>query len=141
MLFFFRNTNPWHDLCWTHGTICPWPESTAAGSICVRPALKTVPHFNRTDASYRQQFQNRITQQEVTAIRKMAPIHVIVYYPGTEAGKEALARRVSDVHAAAVNQRLKSLNCPTSQKLALLDAVIETKKKENREQDLGQSSV
>ena len=103
--------------------------------------MKTVTHFNRTDASYRQQFRNRITQQEVTAIRKMAPIHVIVYYPGTEAGKEALARRVSDVHAAAVNQRLKSLNCPTSQKLALLDAVIETKKKENREQDLGQSSV
>ena len=59
---------------------------------------------------------------------------MIVYYPITEAGKEALARWVSDVHAAAVNQRLKSLNCPTSQKLALLDAVIETKKKGSREQ-------
>lgn len=66
--------------------------------------------------------------REVTVIRKMAPIHVIVYYPKTEAGKEELARRVSDVHATAVNQRLKSLNCPTSQKLELLDAVIETKK-------------
>ena len=65
----------------------------------------------------------------------MAPINLIVYYPKTEAGKEELARRVSDVHAAAVNQRLKSLNCPTSQKLALLDAVIETKKKENRERE------
>ena len=64
----------------------------------------------------------------------MAPIRVIVYYPKTEAGKEELARRVSDVHAAAVNQRLKSLNCPTSQKLALLDAVIETRK-ENRERE------
>ena len=64
----------------------------------------------------------------------MVPIHVIVYYPKTEAGKEELARRVSDVHAAAVNQRLKSLNCPTSQKLALLDAVIKTKKKGSREQ-------
>ena len=71
--------------------------------------------------------------REVTAIRKIAPIHVIVYYPKTEAGKEELARRVSDVHATAVNQRLKSLNCPTSQKLELLDAVIETKKKESRE--------
>lgn len=69
----------------------------------------------------------------MTVIRKMAPIHVIVYYPKTEAGKEELARRVSDVHATAVNQRLKSLNCPTSQKLELLDAVIETKKKESRE--------
>ena len=71
--------------------------------------------------------------REVTAIRKKAPIQVIVYYPKTEAGKEELARRVSDVHATAVNQRLKSLNCPTSQKLELLDAVIETKKKESRE--------
>ena len=71
--------------------------------------------------------------REVTAIRKMAPIHVIVYYPKTEAGKEELARRGSDVHATAVNQRLKSLNCPTSQKLELLDAVIKTKKTESRE--------
>lgn len=59
----------------------------------------------------------------------MAPVNLIVYHPKTEAGKDELARRVADVHAAAVNQRLKSLNCPTSQKLALLDAVIETKKK------------
>lgn len=71
--------------------------------------------------------------REVTAIRKMASIHVIVHYPKTEAGKEELARRVSDVHATAVNQRLKSLNCPTSQKLELLDAVIKTKKTESRE--------
>ena len=71
--------------------------------------------------------------REVTAIRKMASIHVIVRYPKTEAGKEELARRVSDVHATAVNQRLKSLNCPTSQKLELLDAVIKTKKTESRE--------
>lgn len=62
----------------------------------------------------------------MTVIRKMAPINVIVYYPKTEEGKEELAQRVSDVHAAAVNQRLKSLNCPTSQKQELLDAVIET---------------
>ena len=63
----------------------------------------------------------------------MAPVNVIVYYPKTEEGKEELARRVADVHAAAVNQRLKSLNCPTSQKLALLDAVIDTRKKESGE--------
>ena len=63
----------------------------------------------------------------------MAPVNVIVYYPKTEEGKEELARRVADVHAAAVNQRLKSLNCPTSQKRARLDAVIETRKKESWE--------
>ena len=73
--------------------------------------------------------------REVIVIRKMAPINLIVYYPKTEEGKEDLARRVSDVHAAAVNQRLKSLNCPTIQKLELLEAVIETAKKNSREQE------
>ena len=64
----------------------------------------------------------------------MAPVNLIVYHPNTEAGKEELARRVADVHAAAVNQRLKSLNCPNGQKLALLDSVIETVRARNREQ-------
>ena len=72
--------------------------------------------------------------QEVTVIRSMAPINLIVYYPKTTEGWTELAKRVSDVHAAAVIQRIKSLNCPTSQKLELLDAVIETVKKRSREQ-------
>lgn len=67
-------------------------------------------------------------------IRKMAPINLIVYSPKTEAGKEELARRVSDVHAGGVTQRLKSLTCPTQQKLDLLDAIMETVKKRSREQ-------
>ena len=71
----------------------------------------------------------------MTVIRKMAPINLIVYYPKTEEGQEELARRVADVHANAVNQRLKSLNCPTNQKLDLLDAVIQTAKKNSREQE------
>ena len=74
-------------------------------------------------------------QKEVTVIRKMAPINLIVYFPKTAEGQEDLARRVADVHAAAVTQRLKSLNCPTQQKQALLDAVIETVKKNSREQE------
>ncbi len=45
-----------------------------------------------------------------------------------------LAKRVSDVHVAAVIQRIKALNCPASQKLELLDAVIETVKERSREQ-------
>lgn len=59
-------------------------------------------------------------------MRKMAPINVIVYYPKTEEGQEELRRRVALVHADAVNNRLKALNCPEKQKLELLDAVIET---------------
>lgn len=72
--------------------------------------------------------------KEVTVIRSMAPINLIVYYPKTEEGQMELAKRVSDVHAAAVTQRIKSLNCPTSQKLELLDTVIETVKERSREQ-------
>ena len=72
--------------------------------------------------------------QEVTIIRSMAPINLIVHYPKTAEGREELVKRVSDVHAAAVTQCIKSLNCPTSQKLALLDAVIETVTERSKEQ-------
>ena len=72
--------------------------------------------------------------KEVTVIRSMAPINLIVYYPQTAEGQMELAKRVSDVHAAAVTQRIKSLNCPKGQKLELLDAVIETAKERSREQ-------
>ena len=58
----------------------------------------------------------------------MAPVNLIVYSPGTEGGRLELAKRVSDVHAATIIQRIKSLNCPTSQKLELLDGVIDTVK-------------
>jgi hypothetical protein len=64
----------------------------------------------------------------------MAPINLIVYYPKSAEGREELAKRISDVYATAVTQRIKSLNCPTSQKLALLDAVIETVKRRSKEQ-------
>ena len=68
-------------------------------------------------------------EQEVSVIRRMAPIHLIVYFPKTKEGKEALAKRAADVHAASVHRRLKALNCPTAQKLELLDAIIETVRK------------
>ena len=67
-------------------------------------------------------------------MRKRGQVNIVMYFPTSEKGKTGLARRVSDVHASAVNQKLKSLNCPTSQKLALLDAVIETVKERSREQ-------
>ena len=70
----------------------------------------------------------------MTVIRSMAPVNLIVYYPKNEEGQPELATRVSDVHSAAVTQRIKSLNCPTSQKLELLDAVIEAVKDRIREQ-------
>lgn len=62
-------------------------------------------------------------------IRRMAPIQLIVYSPNTKEGAEILAKRTADVYAASVHQRLKALNCPTAQKLELLDAIIETVRK------------
>lgn len=62
--------------------------------------------------------------------RKSAPIHVIVHYPKTEEGKRELAERVAGVHADMVNQHIKKLNCPSDQKVQLLDAVIQAASKE-----------
>ena len=73
---------------------------------------------------------------EVFSMRRSAPIHVIVHKPTSLDGKIELARRVADVHAQSVHRRIKELNCPTSQKLELLDAVIATVKKRSREQTL-----
>ena len=64
--------------------------------------------------------------------KKSAPIQVIVYYPKTEEGKRELAQRVASVHADMVTQYIDKLQCPTSQKLALLDAVIATAKEKSR---------
>ena len=72
--------------------------------------------------------------EEVTGIRSKAPINLIVYHPKTAQGQEELARRVADAHASAVIQQLKNLNCPTSQKLQLLDAVIQDAKDRSRRQ-------
>ena len=73
--------------------------------------------------------------REVTVIRKMVPINLIVYYPQTPEGQEELAKRADEVHANVVTQHIKQLNCPTDQKLKLLDAVIQTAKTNSREQE------
>ena len=67
-------------------------------------------------------------------MRKQGQVNIIMHFPKTEKDKDALAHRISDVHASAVNQRIKSLNCPTQQKLNLLDAIIETAKVRSRNQ-------
>ena len=51
---------------------------------------------------------------------------MIVHYPKTEEGKRELAERVASVHASLVNQHIKKLNCPSDQKVQLLDAVIKS---------------
>ena len=58
--------------------------------------------------------------------RKSASINVIVHYPKTEEGKRELAERVASAHADMVNQHIKKMNCPSDQKVQLLDAVIKS---------------
>ena len=57
-------------------------------------------------------------------MRQHGPINIIIYSSKTNEGKLELAQRVAEVHANAVQRRIKELPCPNSQKLALLDAVI-----------------
>jgi len=66
--------------------------------------------------------------------RKSAPINVIVHYLKTEKGKCELAERVAGVNADTVNRYIQKLNCPSEQKVALLDAVIASSKKEAGDQ-------
>ena len=58
--------------------------------------------------------------------RKSAAINVFVHYPKTIEGQRELAERVAGVHADMVNQHIKKLNCPSEQKVQLLDAVIKS---------------
>lgn len=60
---------------------------------------------------------------------------MIVHHPKTDAGKEELARRVATVHAESVIAKINRLNCPTKQKLDLVDAVIDTVKRKQKEQE------
>ena len=62
--------------------------------------------------------------------KKSAPINVIVHYPKSIEGQRELAERVAGVHADMVNQHIKKLNCPSEQKVQLLDAVIQAASKE-----------
>ena len=45
-------------------------------------------------------------------------------------GEEALAKRIAQAHADAVMREILALSCPTEQKLALLDAVMDDAKKQ-----------
>lgn len=63
-------------------------------------------------------------------MKKAAQINIIVHYPTTEEGWRELRRRIAIVHADAVLNSVQKLNCPTWQKIKLIDAIIEDAKKE-----------
>ena len=65
-------------------------------------------------------------------MKKAAPINIIVHYPTTEEGWRELRRRMAIVHADAVLNSVQKLNCPTWQKIKLIDAIIDDARREAR---------
>ena len=53
-------------------------------------------------------------------------IKIIVHYPETPEKQAEFDARVAKFHAEYVVQYIEKLNCPTAQKLKLLDAVAQT---------------
>ena len=53
-------------------------------------------------------------------------MEVIVYYPETPEKQALSDQRVAKFHAQYVENRIKKLQCPTWQKLKLIDAIAET---------------
>ena len=51
-------------------------------------------------------------------------------YSSFQTGKEELAKRVATVHAQAVMAYISKLPCPTGQKVALIDAMLEHVRKD-----------
>ena len=60
---------------------------------------------------------------------RQQPVKITLYSPKTADSQLELSKRVAAIHADAVAAQLKSLPCPESQKLALLDAIIATARK------------
>ena len=59
-------------------------------------------------------------------------IPVVLHMPEAPDVRESLQARIDRIHADAIINYLRRLECPTEQKLALLDAIIE-KAKADRE--------
>lgn len=72
--------------------------------------------------------------KEVLNIRKIQPVEIQMHLPTTEEGMRELSRRVASVHVDAVDYIVKSMSCPTSQKMAVIDALINMVKQRSREQ-------
>ena len=53
-------------------------------------------------------------------------LKIIVHYPETPEKQAEFDARVAKFHAEYVVQYIEKLNCPTDQKLTLLDAVAKT---------------
>jgi len=50
-------------------------------------------------------------------------ISVIIHYPEDKKAQQDLARKVADVHAQTVIEKIRSMSYPTEQKIKLIDAI------------------
>ena len=66
-------------------------------------------------------------------MRRPGPVKVIVYCPKNEKEQRELATRAAQVHAESVLRRIEELGCPNEQKVQLLDAIIDSAKKKQRD--------
>lgn len=53
----------------------------------------------------------------------MCALDIVLYHPTTTEQQTELAKRVAQVHAQTVVERIKALSCPVEQKGLLIDAV------------------
>ena len=70
----------------------------------------------------------------VCSIGKRSPAAVEIVLPQAPAGRQELARRAAEVHADFVLDAISRLTCPAGQKLALLQAVVDTVREERSRQ-------
>ena len=59
-------------------------------------------------------------------------MEIMVNLPETQAERETLTRRASQLHAEAICGVLAGMRCPGAQKTAVLHAIIRVKQEENR---------
>lgn len=50
-------------------------------------------------------------------------MNVIIHYPTSAEGKQALAEKAAAIHAQTVVENLQIMPCPTEQKKALVDEI------------------
>ena len=48
---------------------------------------------------------------------------IIIHYPREGRSQQELEKKVADVHARTVIEKVRSMSCPTEQKARLIDAV------------------
>ena len=60
----------------------------------------------------------------------MCAVGIIIHHPQTPEAQNELTKRVAQVHAQTIVERIKSMSCPVEQKAELIDAVKRIHKKE-----------